>query len=65
MLCSWCKRVIDRTKHASVVRKERLPNGGTFEYRYHAKPCYSSWKEFVAIHEFQPLDPSTHEHDEA
>lgn len=68
-LCWWCKKPIDPRRHPFVISTQKLPNGGTFSYRFHAQkkdgtPCYRAYKEFLALHEFQPLDPTTHEHDE-
>lgn len=64
-LCSWCKHLI-KPNQVFVTRTVNLPNGGRFEYRYHAglrQPCYSAWMEFMALHSFLPLCPETHDHE--
>lgn len=64
-LCSWCKKIIDPTRHPYVRIPVRLPNGGSFEYRYHAGKlnCYQARREFERIHAFLPLVPETHDHE--
>lgn len=59
MICSWCHKAIDRSRHPHVVNTVPLDNGGKFEYRYHAEPCYRSWREFILIHEWEPLLPES------
>ena len=62
-LCRWCKKPIDPTRHPSVTNRVPLQNGETFTQRFHAKGCYPAWREFLRLHEFQPLDPEVHDHE--
>lgn len=54
MICHWCKQRIDPKRQVFVRDRQELPNGGTFEWRYHARTCYTAWREFRALHAMRP-----------
>lgn len=61
-LCGWCRKPIDPARHPFVARTTKLGASGKMQKDYHASPCYPALIDFEKLHEFQPLDPATHDH---